>query len=291
MVLINANSPDPSYKGVDGARYKRGRNRPVDRIRKQVFEAETDNPFRAFNYLRSLVKTTMHNLEGCKLVLPDESIETVEVMYARPERAVAKMKDSRNLKLPIMSFDIANIQPSEARYRPNTNLEYWTIKNIANQRAMRVAGMAPRAVDLEANIHIWAKTNFDMYQIMEWVMLQFHPHMRIATDLNAYTHAFIDSVSDESVVDLGDRDDRVIRKTISLKIEGYIPTRKYAIQSNGDIEEFNFRIVFIDEATEETLYRDGVIDEEGNLTDGFMLSPGGAYLVGPGGAYLVGPGI
>ena len=287
MVLVSANAPDPHYNGVDGARYSYGRSRPTDRIKKQLFEASVDNPYRSHRYLRLLIKSTLNNLKSCNITLPDESHESVDVIYARPERAVARMKKSRNLKLPIISFDVNNIQPSESRNRPNFNVEYWTVKSVKTGRFSRVISLAPKAVDLEAKIHLWAKTNSDMYQMLEYIMEQFHPHMRISTDLNVYTHAFIESVSDLDQVDLGDREDRLLRKTINLRIEGYIPSPKYLLQSNGEIEQFNYQVVFIDDASEEILYKDGIISGPGETVE--LLGPGGAYLVGPGGAYLLGP--
>jgi predicted transglutaminase-like cysteine proteinase len=199
------------------------------------------------------------------------------------------MKKSRNLKLPMMSFDIINIQPSETRQRPNFNLEYWTIKSIKTGRYSRVAALAPKAVDLEAKVHLWAKNNSDLYQMLEYITAQFNPHMRVSTDLNVYTHAFIESISDIGQVDLGDREDKVLRKTVNLNIEGYIPSQKYTIQSNGEIEQFYYRIVFIEDASVETLLKDGLIDTADEAdTLCRLVGPGGAYLVGPGGAFLLG---
>jgi hypothetical protein len=263
MVLVSSNAPDPYYVGVDGGRYNYGYSRPTDRIKKQVFEATVDNPYRSQHYLRTIVKTALHKLKTCNITLPDGSHESVDVIYARPDRAVARMKKSRNLKLPMMSFDITNMQPSDERQRPNFNLEYWTLKSVKTGRYSRVVALAPKAVDLEAKVHFWAKNNSDMYQMMEYIMAQFHPHMRIATDVNVYTHAFIESISDLDQVDIGDREDRVLRKTINLRIEGYVPSQRYTIQSNGEIEEFNYRIVFLDDASEETLFKDGIQDEDG----------------------------
>jgi|DEB0MinimDraft_4_1074332.scaffolds.fasta_scaffold02637_4 predicted transglutaminase-like cysteine proteinase len=289
MVLVSANYPDPYYNGVDGSRYSYGRSRPTDRIKKQIFEATTDNPYRSQHYLRSVIKSSLDKLKTCNITLSDGSHESVEVIYARPDRAVAKMKKSRNLKLPMMSFDIINIQPSETRQRPNFNLEYWTIKSIKTGRYSRVAALAPKAVDLEAKVHLWAKNNSDLYQMLEYITAQFNPHMRVSTDLNVYTHAFIESISDIGQVDLGDREDKVLRKTVNLNIEGYIPSQKYTIQSNGEIEQFYYRIVFIEDASVETLLKDGLIDTADEAdTLCRLVGPGGAYLVGPGGAFLLG---
>lgn len=237
MVLVSA--IDTDYNGADGASYTYAKDRVTQLIKKQLFDAQVDNPFRAFGYLRSIIKAFKASLSDARVTLPDGTVETVEMIYARPDRAIAKMKASRNLKLPLMSIEILNIQTDEARYRPNFNVEYWTVKNKETRRATRVAALSPKAVNIEANIHLWARSGYDMFQLIEYINLKFHPHLRLAIQTNRYTHAFIESSSDNSVLTVDDREDKVIRKTITLNIEGYIPTRKYVIQANGDIEEFN----------------------------------------------------
>lgn len=237
MVLISGT--DQFYRGVDGARYEYAANRPTQLIKKKLFEAQQENPFRAFKYLRNLVQEMKINLAGCSIILPSDKVQNVEVIYARPDRAVAKMKDSQNLALPLISFEILDIQNDETRYRPNFNVEYWTVKNFKTRRVFRIAALAPRAVKIEAAIHLWTRSGYDMFQLLEFINLKFHPHMRLACETNRYTSAFIDNISDDSILTVDDREDKVIRKTITLNIEGYIPTRKYVIQANGDIEEFN----------------------------------------------------
>ena len=59
---------------------------------------------------------------------------------------------------------------------------------------------------------------------------------------NSYTNvaqAYIDVETDNSTVEVDDRKERVIRRTLSVKLEGYIPNPKFLITSTGEIEEFN----------------------------------------------------
>ncbi len=39
---------------------------------------------------------------------------------------------------------------------------------------------------------------------------------------------------------VGDREDRVIKKTVTFNVETYMPTRQYMIQSNGEIKEMHY---------------------------------------------------
>tara|TARA_R100000458_G_C8101834_1_gene128220 strand:+ start:143 stop:502 length:360 start_codon:yes stop_codon:yes gene_type:complete len=80
----------------------------------------------------------------------------------------------------------------------------------------------------------------DMNQLIEYAMAKFRPQLRVETDFVTNACAFITAVSDNSTVAVPDREDRIIRKTLSFKVETYMPTRQYMIQSNGDITEMRY---------------------------------------------------
>ena len=63
--------------------------------------------------------------------------------------------------------------------------------------------------------------------------------MVVETDFTTVAHAFIDQESDNSVLETSDRQERVIRRTFSVKLESYIPNPKFLVTSTGEIEEFN----------------------------------------------------
>ena len=79
-----------------------------------------------------------------------------------------------------------------------------------------------------------------MNQLLEYVMQKFRPHLRVETDFMINACAFITAVGDNSTLTVGDRQDRIIRKTITFSVETYMPTRQYMIQSNGEIKEMNY---------------------------------------------------
>jgi len=59
---------------------------------------------------------------------------------------------------------------------------------------------------------------------------------------NPYTNvasAFMESEADESTLDAGDREDRILRKSFTISLEAYIPNPQFLITSTGRIEEFN----------------------------------------------------
>ena len=78
-----------------------------------------------------------------------------------------------------------------------------------------------------------------MDQLCEQIRLLFNPHLVIK---NSYTNtalAFIESESDDSTLETTDRQERIIRRTFSIKLEGWIPNPKFIITSTGEIQEFN----------------------------------------------------
>jgi hypothetical protein len=81
-----------------------------------------------------------------------------------------------------------------------------------------------------------------MNQLLESILNKFHPSLRVETDFMTNAMAFITAISDNSQVEAPDEQDRVIRKTITFNVETYLPSRKYQIQSNGDITAMNFDV-------------------------------------------------
>ena len=62
------------------------------------------------------------------------------------------------------------------------------------------------------------------------------------TDFVTNACAFITAISDNSTISAPDKEDRVIRKTVTFDVETYMPTRKYMIQSNGAIKEMKYDV-------------------------------------------------
>ena len=76
----------------------------------------------------------------------------------------------------------------------------------------------------------------------EYVMGKFRPQLRVGTDFNTNAPAFITSISDNSTLTVPDREDRIIKKTVTFEVETWMPTRQYMIQSNGAIREMNYEV-------------------------------------------------
>ena len=208
-------------------------------IKQQIFDRENKN-FRSLSFYRDTSKELLGLFSDAQILGDDLEIAQVPVFYANPERAIAKLFKTRNLTLPVITLSISDTEQAVDRRRPNYDIEYWTVKDHKRNRFTRIASLAPIAVNVSYQLHLWTRYVEDMNQLLEYVMQKFRPHLRVETDFMINACAFITSVGDNSTLTVGDRQDRIIRKTITFSVETYMPTRKYMIQSNGAIKEMNY---------------------------------------------------
>ena len=96
---------------------------------------------------------------------------------------------------------------------------------------------APRAVDIEYGINIWAKYKANLDQLVEQIRLLFNPHLVVKTSYTNVAQAYIEQEQDQSSVDTSDREERILRRSFTIKLEGYIPNPQFLITSTGEIEE------------------------------------------------------
>ena len=142
----------------------------------------------------------------------------------------------------MMTLAISDNIEDLARRKPNTNIEFWTIHDKKAGRYTRVAAMAPKAVKVSYQLHLWSRYVEDMNQLIEYVNDKFRPQLRVGTDFYTGAPAFITATSDNSTLTVPDREDRIIKKTVTFEVETWMPTRKYMIQSNGEIREMRYDV-------------------------------------------------
>jgi len=243
MVFVSG-TPFPNYPhnvpdGTKSIKYNGKRISNRFTIKKQLFERENKN-FRSLEFYRATSKELLGLLSTGQILGTDNKIADVPCFYANYERAIAMLFKTRNLTLPLMTLAISDTEEDEERRRPDFDIEYWTIHNKETRRHTRVASLAPKAVNITYQLNLWSRYVEDMNQLLEYVMQLFRPHLRVETDFMTNACAFITAVSDNSTFNVPDRQDRIVRKTITFKVETYMPTRQYQIQSNGDIVDMKY---------------------------------------------------
>jgi len=163
----------------------------------------------------------------------------IKCIHANPERTIAKLKQENNIILPIISINQNSSDNADNRRRNSPILLNESFWSEEKKRAFRIISLAPRAVDIEYGINIWAKYKANLDQIVEQIRLMFNPHLIVKNSYTNVAQAYIDQESDNSTFETSDRQDRIIRRTFTVKLEGYIPNPKFLVTSTGEIEEIN----------------------------------------------------
>ena len=163
----------------------------------------------------------------------------IKCVHANPERTIGKLEEDNNIILPIVSINQSSSDNADARRRGAPQIVNDTFWSEKKKRAVRVISEAPRAVDIQYNINVWAKYKANLDQIVEQIRLIFNPHLVVKSKYTNVSQAFIDQETDQSDVDAPDREDRILRRSFSVKLEAYIPNPQFLITSTGEIEELN----------------------------------------------------
>ena len=228
-----------------------------------IFPSSTETKFTASEWARDLIyerTTKVNNIpmfyrEALRFMISklgtlayidsETNLVDVKCVHANPERTIAKLKQENNIILPIISINQNSSSNADTRRRYSANIVAESFWSEEKKRGVRVISLAPRAVDIEYGINIWAKYKANLDQIIEQIRLLFNPHLVIKNSYTNVAQAFIEQESDNSTFETNDRQDRIIRRSFTVKLEGYIPNPRFLVTSTGELELFN---------TEATIY-------------------------------------
>ena len=189
------------------------------------------------NFYREYTQSLIDNLGGLSIVdTQGRALQDIEVFFANQERAVAKITESKNLRLPVVSVAIINTQEDVNRRKPDFNVVMERKFDVTTRRAMRVVSLAPKALNLMYRINLWGKYIEDVNQLSEQVENLFRPSLPVPTSFGNSTPAFIAYSTDQSTLTAGDRQDRIVQKAFTINVEGYLPQNKYILATNGKIK-------------------------------------------------------
>jgi len=209
--------------------------RPLEDVRRRIQLLEINN-YSHSDFYRENVQFLIRKMGTLTILDSEGKVQKVTSFFANPERAVAKIKEDRNLTLPVVTVSIDDIDDDKERRRTDNTLEIETAWDVKSQRAIRIVSLAPKAVKVTFVINFWAKYTEDINQMMESLQLMFNPALDIRTKFSTTVQAFISQVSDASLTSMGDREDRVLRKAVQIEVDSYIPTKKYLYSNTGEIE-------------------------------------------------------
>lgn len=158
------------------------------------------------------------------------------------DRVSGKRIQENTLVLPYISINEAGISYSDTR-RKSANLviseSFWDHKE---KRAKRILSLPPIAVDINYEINIWSKFVEDLDTIRLSIFSLFNPDLTIRTRFSDLNRSFIDSESDISDYQATDTADRTLKKTITIRVETYLPAPKFLYTSSGELVSFNAQV-------------------------------------------------
>jgi hypothetical protein len=197
-------------------------------------------------YVQQVYRDTLKDLIAVfgNLYYIDKDNNSIQVKctHANKERAIAKSFVGDNITLPLITIEESETSNNEKRnkYKPLlVHDKYWD-KN--KNRAIRILSLAPKAVDIDYRINIWSKYKQDMDQLREAIFVLFNPDIELQTRHDCRTKAYFSGETDISTMQAEDTEDRVLKKSISITVETYIPNPKFLFTSTGKIEEFKLDV-------------------------------------------------
>lgn len=161
----------------------------------------------------------------------------VNCSHGNPERIAGRLKADNSLVLPMLTIieTQTDSDPERMRYQNLITETGWDEKRL---RAVRVLSMPPRPINITYEVNIWAKYKADMDMMRSSIFSLFSPDINIETQYSVHNKAFINSEREMGSLTAADTGDRILQKAISITLETYIPSPKFAFTNTGEIVEF-----------------------------------------------------
>ena len=188
------------------------------------------------NIYKEIVRYLISKFNNSAFMNNEQEIIKVKCRYGNPERTIAKLKEHDNAILPLITISQNTVVEADDRRRNSSILLNETIWDEEKQRSERIISFCDRPVTIQYNLNIWAKYMEDMDQLAQTVRLLFNPSLTLHTNFSKDSQAFLDSEVNNYSFDLGDREDRVLRKSLTVSVETYIRSPKFKVTSTGEIE-------------------------------------------------------
>lgn len=180
-------------------------------------------------------------LSSIKLAYIDDqaNYKEVKLHHGRQERLIAKKFQENNLILPYSTVYQSSVNEDEKRRRSWSVLSFHKKWDEETQRAQRVVSYPDVPVNIEYTLSIWSKYISHIDQLSAQLRSSFNPHKNLEIFDTNILKAFLTSEEDISKTDVGDKEERLVRKNFTITIQGYIPSPKFLLTNTGKIIHTN----------------------------------------------------
>ena len=162
----------------------------------------------------------------------------VACVTGQQERLKGKANKANTLVLPYITVNDISTSNNDSRRRYNPILVHEKEWDVKTMRAKRVLSLPPRPIDLTYQINLWTKYKEDMDVLRYSIFSLFNPDLEIKTKFSDFTKAFIESDREIGTSQANDREDRKLKRTITILVETYMPSPKFLYTNTGEIECF-----------------------------------------------------
>ena len=207
-------------------------------IRNQVIDMTTTASYAVTdNLYKESLRAMLHLFGDIYYVDGNSNKVNVKCIYGNPERMASRLVADNTMSLPLISISEVSTDNSDER-RVHSHImvskKEWDPKS---RRATRVVSLAPRPVDITYAINIWTKYKADMDMIRSDIYLMFNPNLEVRTKFSDYNQALLSDESESGSLTSSDGVDRVIRKTITVTLETFLPSPSFRVTSTGELKQ------------------------------------------------------
>lgn len=213
-------------------------------VRDQIQELMSE-----YNESNSFYKDVLRGLlSQIKLSYVDDqsSVKQLSLHHGRQERAIAKKFQENNIVLPYATIFQSLVEEDKQKRRYEPVLVYRSLWNIKTNKAERVVSYPDVPVVLNYTLSLWCKYVSDIDQISANIRSRFNPHLEVKIPETQIMKCFLAEETDRSVVEVNDKEDRLIRKEFTIKVECYLPSPKFLVTNTNKIRKIK-NIIQVDE--------------------------------------------
>ena len=214
----------------------------IDNIRRELIELSRTKSYQKPDFYRSFTVRLKEIFGDLKVLKGDDRVDQVGIIYANPERAIAKIFEGKNTILPLLSLQFYETAADDTRRRPLENIVEKKFWDRSQQRAVRYMALAPVATNLTYQLNIWGKYIEEVNQLTEQAILKFRPNLPVDITEEQVFQAYLKDVTEASQLTAGDREDRIVKRTLRFTVEAYIPGDVFRFTTTGEIEQMSFDV-------------------------------------------------
>jgi len=248
-------------------------------LRNRIVDLTEDSTTEIDNVYKESLRAFLHLMGNLPYIDGNGNEVKSKCTHGSPERIASRLYADNTLVLPLLSLSEVSTENADDRRRYGRvviNEKAWDDKK---KRATRVLYVSPRPITITYEVNIWAKYKADMDMLRSSIYSLFCPDVNIRTKFSDYNKAFIVSETDIGTSEAGDAQDRVLKKSITIALQTYIPSPKFQVTNTGEITPANFKAFVTLE------------DARGNITEPALPAGPTIPLPGPQAPYSLDLGI